>query len=162
MHPNQHSVDTQPLQPPPSLPPAQQRCSKELKPVSGNAVNLAGYTSPERKRRSFCCCAPSASPATMPKGLLYHRARYPICAIVRVTAVVLGKGNAAGGNTAGPGAGAAAASNAAIPAGTPPAGFIAGMGGAGANPATDLDSGIKLFAAALLYACNQKDYLGKM
>ena len=94
----------------------------------------------------------------MPNVLLYHRARYPICAIVRVTAVVLGKGNAAGGNTAAPGAGAAAANNAAIPAGTPPAGFIAAMGGAGANPANDLVSGIKLFAPALLYACNQQDY----
>ena len=88
----------------------------------------------------------------MPKVLLYHRARYPISAIVKIEAVVSGKRKAAGGNTPTPGGGGGAANTAAIPAGTPPAGFIAGMGGTGANPTTDLHNGLKLLPPAFAKA----------
>ncbi len=72
--------------------------------------------------------------------------------MVNIVVVRIGNRKAAGGSTPCPGAGGGPANTAATGAGIPAPGFIAGIGGAGANPTAVLHSGLNGFTPGLLNA----------
>ncbi len=72
--------------------------------------------------------------------------------MVNIVVVRAGNRKAAGGSTPCPGAGGGPANTAATAAGIAKPGFIAAIGGAGANPTTVLQSGLNGFTPGLLNA----------